>query len=154
MPRLTILTTIRAPIEICFDLARSIDLHVESMRQSGERAVAGVTSGLIGLGEEVTWEATHFFVRQRLTSRITAFDRPWQFRDSQVHGIFRRFDHDHLFEQQADATLMTDVFDYESPWGFFGKMADLIVVERHMRRLIEQRASVIKAAAESGDCSC
>jgi ligand-binding SRPBCC domain-containing protein len=150
---LTILTTIRAPIEICFDLARSIDLHVESMKQTGERAVAGVTRGLIGLGEEVTWEATHFLMRRRLTSRITVFDPPRHFRDSQVRGIFRRFDHDHLFEQQRDATLMTDIFDYESPCGFFGEMADLVLVEGHMRRLIEQRASVIKAAAEAGDRS-
>jgi len=43
---------------------------------------------------------------------------------------------------------MTDVFDYESPWGLLGKMADGVVVERYMRRLIELRASVIKAAAE------
>jgi len=72
MPKLSILTIIRAPIERCFDLARSIDLHVESMKHTGEKAVAGVTSGLIGLGQEVTWEARHFTVRQRLTSRITA----------------------------------------------------------------------------------
>ena len=96
MPVVTVTTKILAPIELCFDLARSIDPHVESTKQTRERAVAGVITGLIGRNEEVTWEATHFGVRQRLTSRITAFDRPRHFRDSMARGIFTRFDHDHF----------------------------------------------------------
>ena len=40
----------------------------------GQVAVGGRTSGLIGLGEEVTWRARHFGVTQHLTSKITAFD--------------------------------------------------------------------------------
>jgi len=80
MPVIDFVTAINAPLEICFDLARDIDLHVESTPGTEERAVDGVTSGFIGLGEEVTWEATHFGIRQRLASRITAFDRPYHFR--------------------------------------------------------------------------
>jgi ligand-binding SRPBCC domain-containing protein len=88
---------------------------MRSTAHTREIAVAGVTSGLIGLGQEVTWEATHFGVRQRLTSRITAFDRPFHFRDSQVRGAFKRFDHDHFFEKTSgEWTLMRDVFDYAS----------------------------------------
>jgi ligand-binding SRPBCC domain-containing protein len=65
-------------------MARDIGLHVHSMADSQERAIAGVTSGCIGLGQEVTWEARHFGIRQRLTSRITQFDRPRHFRDTMV----------------------------------------------------------------------
>ena len=93
-------TAICAPIEVCFDLARSIDFQRRSMRGTSERAIGGITNGLIGLGEEVTWEATHFLVRDRLTSRIVAYERPRHFRDSQVAGIFRRFDYDHFFEDR------------------------------------------------------
>ncbi|HWZ33568.1 MAG TPA: SRPBCC family protein [Bryobacteraceae bacterium] len=142
------MTTIRAPQDLCFDLARSVDLHIESMSATGETAVAGVTRGLIGLNEEVTWEATHFLVRQRLTSRITAFDRPSHFRDSQVRGAFRRFDHDHFFASADGGTQMTDVFDYTSPFGLLGILADHILLERYMRALIARRAEAIKAEAE------
>jgi hypothetical protein len=45
-------TDIAAPTGVCFDLSRSIDLHLESMVASNERAVAGVTSGLICEGQE------------------------------------------------------------------------------------------------------
>jgi hypothetical protein len=56
MPLIRLETVIRAPIERCFDLSRTIDLHMRSTEETQEIAVAGVTTGLIGLGEEVTWE--------------------------------------------------------------------------------------------------
>jgi len=69
MAKVRIVTKIAAPIGVCFNLARDIDFHTRSLRDTGERAVGGRTSGLIGLGESVTWEARHLGVRQRLTAR-------------------------------------------------------------------------------------
>lgn len=76
MPIIHLETPIHAPVEVCFDLSRNIDLHVISTEHTGERAVAGVTSGLIGLGESVTWKVKHFGVWQHLSSRITEYERP------------------------------------------------------------------------------
>ena len=83
----------------CFDLSRDLDLHKASMSASGEEAVAGRTSGLIGLDEEVTWRAKHFGVMHEHSARITAYDRPRHFRDVMAKGRFKRFEHDHLFEE-------------------------------------------------------
>ena len=94
--RIELVTTIRAPRRVCFDVARSLDLHVKSLAHTGERAVAGRTSGLIELGEEVTWRARHFGLVHHHTSRITAFAAPAHFRDSMVRGRFRVFEHDHF----------------------------------------------------------
>lgn len=152
MATIELVTTIAAPIERCFDLSRSIDLHQDSLGASGERAVSGVTSGLIGLGESVTWEATHFAIRQRLTSRITALDRPRYFRDSMVRGAFRRFDHDHWFEASEDSgTVMRDVFDFNAPLGPLGWIAEVAFLTRYMRRLLDSRNAVVKRVAESPD---
>ena len=149
MPVIELVTRVRAPIGICFDAARNIDLHVSSTAKTAERAVAGVTSGLIGMGEDVTWEAVHLGFRQRLTSRITAFDRPRHFRDSQVQGAFRRFDHDHYFEEiDRDTTKVVDRFDYEAPFGWLGRLGDLLFLKRYMRRFLEERNRVLKEAAE------
>jgi len=144
-------TEISAPPAVCFDLKRSVDLHLTSTGDSGERAVAGVTSGLIGEGQEVTWSARHFGIRQLLTSRITVFDPPHRFRDSQVQGAFARFDHDHYFEPCNGGTTMIDVFDYSAPLGLFGRLAEWLVLNRYMRRLLVERALGVKAVAESGD---
>lgn len=151
MPVIELSTLIAAPIERVFDLARSIDLHTASTAATGERAVAGVTSGLIGSGEQVTWRARHFGVWQSLTSRIEIFERPSHFRDSMVRGAFRRFDHDHFFEPCAEGTRMRDVFDYASPLGILGRLADGLFLERYMRALLSERNRVIKEVAESQD---
>lgn len=151
MPIIKLETEINAPVERVFDLARSIDLHKDSMSKYDEKPIAGRMSGLIEMDETVTWEATHFGVRQRLTSKITAFDSPKYFRDSMVSGAFARFDHDHYFEKIGEQTLIRDVFDYDSPLGFFGVIADFIAVESHMRTMLEERNELIKQIAESED---
>jgi len=144
MPRIELTLDIRAPIDRCFDLARNVDVHVQSTASTKERAVAGVTSGLMHLGDEVTWEARHLGVRQRLTTRITAYERPYYFRDSQVQGAFARFDHDHHFETLPDGrTRMRDVFDYTSPLGLLGVIADRLFLTRYMRRFLLRRNQVI-----------
>jgi ligand-binding SRPBCC domain-containing protein len=145
-------TFIRAPVERVFDLSRSVDFHVASTAHTGERAVAGVTSGLLGPGEQVTWRAKHFGVWQRMTSRITCYERPQHFRDSMIRGAFRRFDHDHYFEPIDSAgtqTRMKDLFDFTSPFGPIGMLADRCFLIHHIRTLLLRRNQAIKKAAES-----
>ena len=150
MPTIRLTTHIAAPVERCFDLARSIDLHAHSLTRTGECAIGGVTAGLIGPGESVTWQAMHFGVRQRLTSRITAYDRPRHFRDSMVRGAFRRFDHDHHFEPDGHGqTVLRDVFDFEAPLGPVGRLAEATFLTRYMRRRLAERNAVLKQVAES-----
>src|SRR5687768_13694369 len=115
MYRLTVTTSIAAPLSTCFDLAHSVDAHVQSAAGTGERVVGGRMSGLLELGDEVTWEARHFGVVQRLSSRITEFRPPTFFQDRMTRGAFRFFEHDHLFEPHDGRTLMTDVLKFEAP---------------------------------------
>lgn len=144
-----IVTTIAAPIERCFDLARDIDFHARTMAHTGERAVAGRTTGLIELGETVTWEARHLGVRQRLTSKIEAFDRPRHFRDVMTRGAFRSFAHDHCFEARDGQTVMTDEVIFHSPLGPIGAFVDWVFMNGYLRRLLEERGEAIKREAET-----
>lgn len=139
MAAVRVVTTIAAPVEVCFDLARDIDFHTRSMAATGERAVAGRTSGLIELGESVTWEARHLGVRQRLTAEITAFDRPTHFRDVMTSGAFRAFAHDHFFEARDDRTVMTDAIEFRSPFGPLGWLVDRLYLTGYLRRLLAER---------------
>jgi ligand-binding SRPBCC domain-containing protein len=149
MPTIILKTSINAPIEVCFDLARSIDLHMDSMKHTQEKAIAGVTSGLIGLGQRVSWRAKHFGIFLRLTSEITACNSPFLFEDKMVSGPFHSFRHSHTFSENEKGTLMTDEFEYKSPLGLLGKLADLLFLERYMRKLLELRNSVLKLTAEA-----
>lgn len=151
MPVIELTTSITAPIERVFDLSRSIDLHTNSTSSTGERAIAGVTSGLIGAGEEVTWRAKHFGVWQSLTVRVTVFERPTHFADVMVRGAFRSMEHHHYFEPSATGTTTRDVFTFESPLGILGHVANFLFLTRYMRAFLAKRNRVIKAIAESDD---
>jgi len=151
MPVIELNTSIAAPIERVFDLARSIDLHTGSASGTGECAVAGVTSGLIGPGEQVTWRARHFGIWQLLTVRITEFERPVHFADVMLHGAFRSMEHHHYFEAMRDTTAMRDRFSFHSPFGFLGRIAERIFLTRYMRSFLIGRNGFIKATAESDD---
>jgi len=146
MQTIRIETWIAAPPERCFDAARDLDLHMASMAQTGERAVAGRTSGLIELGEEVTWRARHLGVVQHFTSRITAFDRPRHFQDTMQRGAFRSFVHDHFFEPSNGGTLMIDVLVFAAPLGILGAVAERLFLRRYMERLLMQRARSLREA--------
>jgi ligand-binding SRPBCC domain-containing protein len=147
---LVIDTWIRAPLERCFDAARDIDVHMVSMTNTNEKAIAGRTSGLIELGETVTWRARHFGITQALTSRITAFDRPHYFQDTMERGAFKSFRHDHVFTPDGNGTNMRDLLVFAAPLGVLGLLAEALVLQRYLERLLVGRAAVIKEAAERG----
>ncbi len=149
MPSIEIKTQILAAPPIVFDLARSIDLHQRSTKQTKEVAIGGVTSGLIGLNESVTWRAKHFGIYQELTAIITAFEKPHYFVDEMLAGAFKAFRHEHIFQATQTGTLMIDIFDFQSPLGYLGKVADYLFLSSYMRNLLEKRNLMIKAYAES-----
>ncbi|MBW3572161.1 MAG: SRPBCC family protein [Gemmatimonadetes bacterium] len=143
-------THIHAPTERVFDLACSIDLHARSLDWTGEEPVAGRMSGLIGPGETVTWRARHLGVRQRLTSRISGYDRPRWFQDVMVRGAFAWMEHDHWFDAAPDGgTVLRDDFRFAAPLGVLGRIVEMLVLRRYMTRFLERRNAVIKRVAES-----
>ena len=139
MPIRVIETHIAASPERCWELSLSIDAHTGSMRHSRERAIAGVTSGQIGMGESVTWEARHFGLRFRMTSKITEFEYPTRFVDEQTAGPFAHWRHEHSFAPVGAGTLMTDRLSFRAPFGVLGRLAEVAVLSRYMERLIRKR---------------
>jgi hypothetical protein len=134
--------------ERVFDLARDVDLHVRTMARSRERAVAGVTSGLLGPGDEVTWVARHGGVPWRMTVRVTAFDRPHRFVDEQVSGPFHRFRHEHTFEEEPDGRVVVhDHVRFTAPLGPLGRAVEPLL-RWYLRRLVCQRSRALVAPGE------
>ncbi len=143
-------TEIAATLQSVFDLSRGIDAHLDSMSRSRERAIAGVTTGLIGLGEQVTWRARHFGVPFTMTSKIVEMEQPTYFVDQQISGPFRRFRHEHRFESVDGGTVMVDLIEFSSPLGAIGRTVDRIGLQRYMKALIIERNRFLKARAEGG----
>ncbi|MFC5702041.1 cell division protein [Cohnella faecalis] len=152
LPLVTVRTEmiIDAPIQVCFDLARNIDVHTQTVwRHTKERAVAGTINGLINEGETVTFQATHFFIRQKLTSKITEMKSPYYFIDEMMNGAFKSLRHEHLFEERNGMTLMKDILVFEAPFGMIGKVAERFVLKKYMKRFLEHRNFRLKILAEN-----
>lgn len=67
-----------------------------------------------------------------------------------VKGAFKKFTHDHIFLEKKGETEMLDVFDFESPFGWFGKIFNQLILEEYMTQLLIKRNQIIKEIAESG----
>ncbi|MFI6509857.1 SRPBCC family protein [Streptosporangium sp. NPDC050855] len=145
-----IVTHVMAPPERVFDVSLDVDVHAASMAGSSEQAVGGVTAGALRLGDTVTWRARHFGVHWRMTSVISAYDRPDLFVDEQVSGPFERWHHVHRFRPDGrGGTAMSDVIEFAAPFGPVGGIAERLVLRRYMAELIEARNRYVKKVAET-----
>lgn len=148
MTQIKITTTINAPIEIVFDYCRNIDLHQYSASKTNEKAIAGRTSGLINKGETVTWKGKHFGIYIAHESIISEMDFPTYFFDEQLKGHFKTFKHRHFFNQKESQTIMTDILEYEIPFGFIGKIFDITILKNHLTNFIFHRNKILKDLSE------
>lgn len=151
MPTIELKTKINAPIERCFLLSLSVDLHQLSTGETNERAISGVTKGLMKQNDEVTWRAKHFGIYQNLTTKIAAYDSPKYFVSEMVKGAFKKMHHQHLFEWTGCETIMTDLFVFEAPLGILGKGVSKIILKNYLKDFLTKRNNTIKRVAESGD---
>ena len=149
MPVIEYQQFIKAPVELCFDLARSVDIHTKTTAKTKEIAVDGVTEGLLEKGDTVTWEAIHFGIKQRLKAKVTLMEKPNKFVDIMVKGAFHSFIHTHQFIEEQGGTIMMDKFQYKSPFGPIGVLADKLFLEKYMRAFIVSRAKALKKIAEN-----
>jgi ligand-binding SRPBCC domain-containing protein len=148
MPNIHLTTFIAAPIERVFDLARSIDLHKKSMSDYGEQAVSGITTGLIGINETVTWKAKHLFRMRFLKMKISEMNRPFSFVD-EIEGDFKSFRHQHYFKQIENGIFMIDILDFETPYGSLGQLVNQFYITGYLQKLLELRNEMIRNYAES-----
>jgi ligand-binding SRPBCC domain-containing protein len=149
MPTIRLETSIDASPERCFDLSLNVDAHSGSVAHTHERPVAGVTSGMMKLGDTVTWEAVHFGIKQHLTSKITAYERPSRFTDEMTRGVFQEITHIHEFLPQGNGTLMIDHFTFRAPLGILGRLAEMLFLTGYMKSLLLARNSYLKQVAEA-----
>ncbi|WP_313803535.1 SRPBCC family protein [Flavobacterium sp.] len=148
MIKIALTTRIKASKQTVFDLSRNIDIHEQSMQDSNEKAVGGVTSGLINEGETVTFKGKHFGFTLSHQSLITEMRLYDSFTDVMQKGQFKSFQHEHLYREENGQTLMVDHIQYEVPFGIFGTLFNRLILKKYLTRMIEKRNAFIKNLAE------
>ncbi len=149
MAKIDITTFIGNKPEIVFDLARSIDLHKISTAKTNEKAVDGVTEGLIRMGEFVTWQAHHLFGLRNFTSKIISYNYPFSFTDEMQKGDLKYFCHKHSFARSNNGTIMNDVIILEAHYGLLGKWVMQLFLRKYFERFLVERNNIVKEFAES-----
>lgn len=142
-------TLIDAPRERCFLLSLSVDLQMLTAKAAGEKAVGGKTTGVLELGDSITWLAKHFGIYQKVTSMIVKYKYPEFFCDRMMKGPFNSYRHEHYFVNSGDRTVMKDLILFESPGSMYGKLVNKIILKNYMDNFLEKRNKVIKMFAES-----
>lgn len=139
---------IRAAPEHVFAASLDPELHVQSMARFGEEMVAAPAGGMFTEGSTVTWRARHFGVWFRLSSVVYDIDPPRRFCDRQTKGPFGAFQHEHVFLEHPEGTLMRDTITFRSPFGPIGRLLDRLFMRNYVRRLISERNDVLAASLE------
>ena len=77
-------------------------------------------------------------------SRITEYDPPRGFRDVQVIGPYRLWDHRHRFWPEASGTAMEDFVVYEPPYGPLGALVHHLAIRRQLTAIFQFRRERIQ----------
>jgi ligand-binding SRPBCC domain-containing protein len=86
----------------------------------------------------------------RWRSLIAEYDPPYGFRDVQVVGPYRRWDHRHRFRREGGGTVIEDLVVYEPPLGPLGGLLDVLVIRRQLAAIFEYRRRRIEALLGAG----
>ena len=149
MPTIHLTSFVAAPQDVVFDLHRNIGLHKVSMEHFKEEVVAGVRSGLINKDDTVTWKGKHLFKTRFFTSKIIEMKPFETFTDKMIKGDFKFFEHQHFFKLVENGTIVIDIINYETPYGWIGEMVNKFYLHPYLEKLISHRNEVIRQYAET-----
>ena len=65
------------------------------------------------------------------------------FIDEQRMGPYKMWHHQHLFEEQNDGVLMTDIVTYIPPFGIVGNIANAVFIKKQLRNIFDYRYKVM-----------
>lgn len=65
------------------------------------------------------------------------------FTDRQLKGPYKIWEHTHTFVEAKDGILMTDVVNYELPFGLFGKVAERLIVRKKIKSIFDYRKTIL-----------
>lgn len=149
METITLQTIINAPAARVFDLARSLEMHQEAVKDVKEQLVDGRKNGLLNPKQRMKCEGIYFGMKQKLTAIVTKMKSPQFFEDQLSIGPFNNIVHEHYFEEKDGKTIMKDVFRLKATLGKLGVGFNHQYVQTELKKWIVKRNQSIKEYAEN-----
>ena len=108
------------------------------------------TMGRPGLGYEVTHKIRQFlFFVMRWHVKITEYQPPVLMVDEQVRGPFASWKQTRRLQMVNGKTELTDIVEYETPFGILGRIANTLVIRRQVKEMFSYRQAATKRLLES-----
>ena len=79
------------------------------------------------------------------TTEITEVTDKEKFIDLQIKGPYKLWRHSHHFKATKEGVEMTDVVEYAIPFGFLGRIAKWLFVERKLEQIFNFRYTQVNA---------
>lgn len=97
-------------------------------------------SGAYREGRRIRLRMTQFVVlRQELVVEFIEYDPPRRLVDQQREGPFAFWRQTRIFTPIAGGSRLTDIVEYEVPFGILGRIADLLIIAPRVRSMFEYR---------------
>jgi ligand-binding SRPBCC domain-containing protein len=94
-------------------------------------------------GAVIDYQLRLFGLPFRWRTEITEFVPGSHFVDVQVKGPYKVWHHRHQFTTVAGGTQMTDIVDYDLPFGPLGALAHALMVRRSVNQIFDHRNRTI-----------
>lgn len=75
-------------------------------------------------------------------------EKPYHFTDMMLKGTFKSLKHQHIFKTEGENTIMTDLLEFESPFGIIGELFNHFFLKNYMKNFLIERNKLIRATAE------
>ena len=86
----------------------------------------------------------------RWRSLIREYDPPYRFVDAQVIGPYARWEHRHMFVEEAGGTVMEDRVTYRLPLGPIGELVHRLGVRRQLEAIFAYRRDRLRSLLAGG----
>jgi len=83
-------------------------------------------------------------IRLNWMTEITHIKEKEYFVDEQRFGPYALWHHQHHFKEIKGGVLMTDQLNYAVPYGFIGRIANRLLVEKKVKEIFEFRRNAIE----------
>ncbi|MBC8125074.1 MAG: SRPBCC family protein [Candidatus Kapabacteria bacterium] len=108
------------------------------------------TRGESGLGQEVMLQVRQFgLFTMHWHVKITEYQPPHRMTDIQISGPFKSWKQTRLFREVNDSCMLTDIVEYEPPFGVLGRIADALFIRPQIMKMFAFRQQATKQLLES-----
>lgn len=90
-------------------------------------------------GTLIEYQLKIYYIPFHWITEIIAWEPPYRFTDTQLKGPYRRWIHEHRFEEIEGGTKMTDRVEYAVPGGIFAPMIHQLFVKKDIQKIFSFR---------------